>query len=235
MTQCSAVTVIAARFDAPLSKGDDNSAHPDGARLSTAGTEIGWDTPDGMARRERHVRSWLSIWPDLDAALAFHRDHRNHLPILARATESVAMVGLPYACHGTLNWLPSGAAADLYPQLSKRPEKAGLVLVMTSLGIGNPQEGLVAFGQGVTAVRKAFAENPAVLMDVNMLPDMPMIDGPTLTLWRSEKDVMAGAYRSDPHKTAMKMRNGALSRASFTRMAVVAAEGTWGGHDVGRA
>ena len=109
------------------------------------------------------------------------------------------------------------------------------ILVMTSLGIGDPGDGLVEFGQGVKAVRDGFAKNPSVLLDLNMLPDLPMIDGPTLTLWSSEQEVVKGAYRSDPHRTAMTLRNGATARASFTRMAVALAEGVWNETDLGVA
>lgn len=106
---------------------------------------------------------------------------------------------------------------------------------MTSFCIGDPCDGLVEFRQGVKAVRDGFAKNPSVLLDLNMLPDLPMIDGPTLTLWRSEREIVNGAYRNDPHKTAMKLRNGATACASFTRMAVVFAQGVWNGMDLGDA
>jgi len=134
-----------------------------------------------------------------------------------------------------LNWSHDGQAQSLYPHLSKRPDADAPVLVMTSLGIGDPSDGLIAFGQGVTAVRAAFADNPAVSMDANMLPDIPMIDGPTLTLWRSEQEMMQSAYRTDPHRSAMEMRNGAMARASFTRMTPLFAEGSWQGVNMAEA
>ena len=225
----NAVTILAGRFPDILSKGDDQSTMPVGATLATAGTEVRWDGPDGLARRVRDVRIWIALWPDLGDARAFFDATDQHPPVLAGAEEKIAVLAVPFACHGELNWTPDGQAQTLYPDLAKRPEKLGPVLVMTSLGLGQTEEGLRAFGRGVTAVRAAYAENPAVLMDVNMLPDLPIIDGPTLTLWRSERDVVQGAYRSEPHKSAMKLRGEAMARASFTRMAVEAARGTWGG------
>jgi hypothetical protein len=235
MTQRSAVTVIAAQFDHPLSRGEDASAAPRNAALSAAGTETDWATVDGLPRRERTVRVWIAIWHDIAAATAYFRARADHIPILAQATEAVALLSVPFACHGNLNWSPDGNVATLYPGLSKRSDGTRPILVMTSLGIGDPEDGLVEFGRGVAAVREGFAKNPAVLLDINMLPDLPMIDGPTLTLWRSEADIIAGAYRSDPHKSAMKIRNGATARASFTRMEVVEAEGNWKGLEMSRA
>lgn len=235
MAQHSAVTIIAARFGHALSRGEDASAPPAGAALSAAGTETDWNTEDGLPRRERRVRVWMAIWQDADAARSFVAARADHIPILADATETVALVGLPFACHGALNWSPDGRVETLYPVLSKRPDGPQPILVMTSLGIGDPGDGLVEFGRGVASVRAGFAVNPAVLLDINMLPDLPMIDGPTLTLWRSEQDVVAGAYRSEPHRSAMKIRNGATARASFTRMAVVTAEGSWKGLELSDA
>jgi hypothetical protein len=51
MTQRSAVTVIAAHFDHPLSRGEDVSPAPRNAALSAAGTETDWATVDGLPRR----------------------------------------------------------------------------------------------------------------------------------------------------------------------------------------
>jgi hypothetical protein len=227
--------VIAARFNRPLTRGDDTSVRPEGATLSAAGTETSWDTADGYPRRERTVRIWMAIWPDLGAAEAQLSDRSDHIPILAEATETIALLGVPFACHGNLNWSADGEVSSLYPHLGQRPGQSQPILVMTSLGIGDPGDGLVEFGKGVKAVREGFARNPSVLLDLNMLPDLPMIDGPTLTLWRCEREIVNGAYRSDPHRTAMKLRNGATARASFTRMAVVLAEGVWNGTDLGDA
>ncbi|MEM1078820.1 MAG: hypothetical protein AAGI09_09870 [Pseudomonadota bacterium] len=66
-----------------------------------------------------------------------------------------------------------------------------------------------------------------------MPPDLSMIDGPILTLWRSVWDVMAGAYRSAPDKSARTLRNRAMLRASFTRMRG-RTEGVWAGCDLSR-
>lgn len=179
-----------------MSKGDDTSARPPGATLSAAGTETDWDTADGLPRRDRTVRIWMAIWPVRPGAAAHLAARSERMPILARTQEAVSLLGVPFACHGNLNWSADGPAATLYPNLGSRPEPGQPILVMTSLGIGAPADGLVDFGKGVQAVRAGFAQNPAVLLDLNMLPDLPMIDGPTLTLWRSERAVIDGAYRT---------------------------------------
>lgn len=228
----NAVTVIAARFDHLLGKGADTSVWPKGATLATAGTEVNWDTPDGFPRRARKIRIWIAIWPSQDTAQSYLDARTTHLPLLAEGVESLALLGVPFAVHGEVNWSPDGKATSLYPDLGQRPHGDGPVMVMTSLGLGDPRNGLVDFGKGVAQVRAAFAQNPAVLADINMLADLPSIDGPTLTLWRSERELMAGAYRSDPHRSVMSLRNGATARASFTRMAVMRAEGSWNGRDL---
>lgn len=232
MTSHSAVTIFAARFDRALGKGDDTSGHPKGATLFSGGTEVSWATEDGFACRDRTVRVWLTVWPNADLAQDHYDNRAQRIPLLSEAREAMAALCHPFACHGEVNWTPDGQAQTIYGALAPRPDKTPPILVMTSLGIGDPTDGLKEFGQGVTAVRQAFATNPDVALDINVLPDIPMIDGPTLTLWRSERAIMQGAYRTDPHRTTMKMRNGAMARASFTRMEVVAAEGTWAGVDL---
>jgi hypothetical protein len=59
----------------------------------------------------------------------------------------------------------------------------------------------------------------------------PARDADTLTLLTSEAELLAGAYSCEPHKSAITLRNGATARASFTRMAVLSAEGRWNGRD----
>lgn len=235
MTAHSAVTVFAARYDRVLGRGEDSSHRPVGATFFSGGTEVNWATADGHPDRDRFVRVWLAVWPD--AAMARdHYDGRNALiPILTEAKETVAVLCHPYACHGQVNWSEDGLALGLHPSLAPRPDGAPPIFVITTIGIGDPEDGLVAFGQGVTAVRQAFAQNPAVVMDINSLTDDQRMDSPTLTLWRSERAMMDAAYRSEPHRTALKMRNGALVRASFTRLAIEAAEGSWAGVDIARA
>jgi hypothetical protein len=232
MASAHTVTIIAARFERQLGKGEDVSAHPEGASLAAAGTETLWNAEDGFPRRDRTVRVWFAVWPDPDTARAHFDARHGAIPLLSEATETAAILAQPFACHGEVNWSPDGQVATIYPALSARPGGEGPVLVITTLGVGNPADGLVEFGRGVTAVRAAFAENPAVYLDINLLPDMPLIDGPTFTLWRSEREMMAGAYRTEPHRTVMGLRNGATARASFTRFAVVVAEGVWGGRDL---
>lgn len=235
MSKPNAVTIIAARFERALNKGEDASGHPDGAILASAGTEVDWDTPDGMPRRNRSIRVWLAVWPNANMAQDYMDRHEDFLPVMTDAIERFAMLARPVACHGEVNWAKDGQAPSLYSELAPRENKGGPILVMTTLGIGDPSEGLVEFGTGVTEVRKAFADNNAVLMDINMLHDIPLLDGPTLTLWRTERDMMEAAYRTDPHKRVMSIRNGAIARASFTRMEVVACSGAWGGADLNTA
>lgn len=235
MTAHSAVTVSAARYDRALGRGEDSSHRPEGATFFSGGTEVSWATADGHPARDRSVWVWISVWPD--AAMARdHYDGRNALiPILTEAKETVTVLCHPYACHGQLNWSEDRPALGLHPSLAPRPDGAQPIFVITTIGIGDPEDGLVAFGQGVTAVRQVFAQNPAVVMDINSLTDDQRMDSPTLTLWRSERAMMDAAYRSEPHCTALKMRNGALVRASFTRLSIEAAKGSWAGVNIARA
>jgi len=84
-------------------------------------------------------------------------------------------------------------------------------------------------------VRAAFRQRPGVILEQQLLPDLPLADAPTLSLWATEAEVIAAAYRSEPHRSAMKVADlPELARGSFTRMVLARAEGVWNGVDLAR-
>jgi hypothetical protein len=227
-----AFTIISARFARPLSAGEDSGPRPERAVLTLAGTEVDWQDT-GQPRRRRDIRTWIAVWPDLDSARAHLATRLDRIPLLSEAVESWAGLMQPCATHGTANWAQDGQMTGVFPDLGPRPEAGRPVFVMTTLGIGRQGEGMIAFGKGVRAVRAAFATHPAVILEQQLLPDLPMIDAPTLSLWRSTGDVVAAAYRSEPHRGAMQIaEHPDLARGSFTRMMPLAIEGNWNGVDL---
>ncbi|MAM63514.1 hypothetical protein [Maritimibacter sp. UBA3975] len=232
MTQ--AFTVISARFPRDLSPGDDKSGSPEGAVFSTAGSEVEWHE-SGMPRRRRDVRSWIALWPNQEMAREFLELRADLIPLLPSAEEQWCGLLLPYASHGTVNWAQDEDIASLINDLGPRPGKGTPVFVMTSLGIGNQGEGMIAFGKGTRAVRAAFNELTGVILEQQLLPDTPGLDAPTLSLWENESELISAAYRSEPHRSAMKVsEHPDLARGSFTRMMLAWAEGSWDGVDLSR-
>ncbi|MEC7761192.1 MAG: hypothetical protein VX874_04665 [Pseudomonadota bacterium] len=224
-----AFTIISARFARDLTADDDQSAAPTGATMSMAGSEVDW-AETGMPSRRRTVRTWIAVWPDRDLARSYLDRRFEHIPLLAQAEEHWCGLMLPYQSHGDLNWLPEGTSTAVFDNLGPRPKPARPVFVMTTLGIGNPGEGMIAFGKGTRAVRQAFADLPAVILEQQLLPDVQGLDAPTLTLWENEAEVIGAAYRSEPHRSAMKVADHPdLARGSFTRMTLLWAEGSWEG------
>lgn len=225
-------TLVSARFPAPLSAGADASGHPAGAALALAGTEVDWQET-GLPRRRRDIRTWIAVWPDAESGRAFLAARQAAIPLLSQAVESWAALLQPFATHGTANWAQEGEMRAIFPDAGPKPDAGRPVFVMTTLGIGQQGEGMIAFGRGVRAVRAAFAANPAVILEQQLLPDLPMIDAPTLSLWRDTAAVVAAAYRSEPHRSAMQIATHPdLARGSFTRMAPLALEGSWNGVDL---
>jgi hypothetical protein len=224
-----AFTLVSARFESPLSAGDDRSARPDAAAIAMAGTEVDW-LETGLPRRRRDIRTWIAVWPDLESAKAYLDARHDTIPLLTQAVESWAGLMQPCATHGTANWAQDGQMGGVFPELGPRPDPGRPIFVMTTLGIGRQGEGMIAFGKGVRDVRAAFAANPAVILEQQLLPDLPIIDAPTLSLWQSTADLVAAAYRSEPHRSAMEVAaHPDLARGSFTRMTLHAVAGRWNG------
>lgn len=229
-----AFTVISARFGHDLSASDDESGAPDGALFAMAGSEADWRDDGGFSRR-RDVRTWLALWPDRDAARRYLDQRLSRIPLLVRAEESWCGLLLPYATHGNVNWAPDGTSPSLFADLGPRPKPGRPILVLTTLGIAHPGEGLVQFARGTRAVREAFSDLPSVVLEELVLPDQPGLDGPTLTLWENEAEIVNAAYRSEPHRSAMKVADHPdIGRGSFTRMSLLWAEGSWQGVDLHR-
>ena len=230
MTEHTCISVIVARFERPLNAGDDTSGFPNGALAANAGTEVAWlDT--GLPKRDRMIRVWFSLWPS-QAAARNHFDTRlDHTPLLSSAVDTWAALAEPFASHGGVNWSPDGQMASLYPNFAANPSPDAPILVITTLGLNPTGTGFDVFGRQTTAVRKSFMQNPNVLAEMQMLPDLPALDGPTLSIWRSQSSMMSAAYRSEPHRTAMNVKVDALARGSFTRARLVALQGSWRGQD----
>lgn len=220
---------LAASFDHPLKPGDDVSGMPEEATLASGGTEVIW-TEDGP-KRIRDRRIWMSLWPDEASARRYAESASRTIPLLSEAEDHVILVARPFRTHGEINWSPDGTAASLFDTKGERVPGAK-VAVMTTLGLTGKPDGLDRFGAGVNQVRQAFADLPTMQLDINVLPDMPMLDGPTITVWNGEADVVRTAYRENPHKTAMTIKDvPAIARASFTRMSVLELSGHWKGRD----
>ncbi len=119
--------------------------------------------------------------------------------------------------------------ASLYPSLTANPGPDAPTLVITTLGLNPNGSGFDVFGRHTNKVRQAFSRNPDVIAEMQMLPDLPALDGPTFSIWRAQRAMMQNAYQAEPHKTAMNVKVDALARGSFTRAKLLAAAGTWNG------
>jgi hypothetical protein len=231
MLMTTAITLIFAHFADPLSKDSDQSLHPEGALGHIAGSEIHWAIT-GAPRRQRMIRSWLTFWPDDMKANAFLTERHDRIPLLQSAEQTSVALLAPFATHGDVNWFdPSPQPLGL--SLAQRPDKTDPVFVITSAGLGGFGRGAAAFGRGTRKVRRAMQNHEALMFEGQILPDDPRIDGPTLSLWPNQSAVLDFAYKSDPHKTAMKVvEHDDILRGSFTRCAVRSFDGYWNGKRV---
>lgn len=230
MTASSCVATIAARFEAEVKPGDIPAAFPHGASAALSGTEVSWQS-NGRPRRDRRVRMWVSTWSNIERALDFLNRRDAHIPVLSEAEECLVALGAPFASRGEVNWSEDGRAESLFPTLWDDPGGDAPVMVMTTLGLVTQEEASGDFARANLAIRDAFATNPAVPVDLQMLPDRPFLDGPTVSLWTSQAAMLQEAYAENPHRAAVRLRENRVGRGSFTRMRIRHLEGSWNGVD----
>jgi len=224
-------TIISAGFDFDLAADEDIGSMADNALIELTGTDVDWQDT-GLPRRHRRIRSWLTMWPDRASAEAYLHAYTSDIPLITKAREHVAGLLAPYASHGDVNW-QSTTPAPLALDLSPRPEKGSPVFVVTSLAFAKMGEGAIAFGKGNHAIRRIVSDQPGLLFEAQILADNQNLDGSTLTLWEDEAAMMRFAYREDPHRTSMKVKEHEdIARGSFTRLAVLSFSGAWNGKQI---
>lgn len=220
-----AVTVVLAEFASPLARGSDGSGQPPGAAgwLTGSGLDA---TEDGDASRVRTRRFWMGVWPDASAAMDFAAAPAGSISLLGEAASVWSAALAPYRTHGTLNWVPDGAAASVYPALADPPARDDPVAVITTVGMTGVPEQDRRFHAANRRGALSCAAAEGCERVFQGIPDNAAADGPNLSVWRDQGAFIAWAYRSDPHRGLMALReDGTLARGSFTRLRFLAQSG----------
>lgn len=192
--------------------------------------------PDGATCNDA---TWggFALYDSQESAEAVFHDPAAHLPFLDRTVEAWHAIAVPYAHRGSVHWRSEVETDSAIRAALKDPK--GTLAILTSAGFdtsnGPPDPArLMRFFEGVRDVIEAYRTLPSNLQ-ADVFPCGPVDgrEGCTMSLWRSDKEMMAAAYKSGVHKRELDYQNeySHFDRSSFTRARVIASKGTWGGVD----
>jgi hypothetical protein len=170
---------------------------------------------------------------DAAAGAAFER--RGHVPSLASTQENWHALLRPIAHRGDCNHLDRDCPGAIFDVDGDDP--GGALFVMTTAGFDmGPDLDLarvVDFRVNVDRVHDSLQSVAARVASQVFTPHTVGDDGVTMTLWRSDTDMVATMYRPGTHRTQMERykQKKTADRTSFTRFRVLRSAGTWGGED----
>jgi len=166
----------------------------------------------------------LCGWDSNDARDRFLADGAQLRPMLQGAAESwnLSLETVRIVMGDWWGWSPDTSAV---PRLA--PEEP--LLVMT-YGFVRPRH-LPVFTLRNREIVRDVASNPAMTRRIGFF-DTPLARG-TLSLWRSEREALDFAYRSQPHAEIQRHARKVpwADAFFFARFRVAAASGTWDGRD----
>lgn len=168
---------------------------------------------------------------DAEAVIA---DPSAQLPFLDDATEAWHALAAVIAHRGEVDW---STATEPHPALQPVDEDpSGVIAVVTSAGFLSRDETqhdrIRRFLKKVDSVIDFYGtleENAArCLFNLAGTPE-----GMTFSVWRSDRGMMAGAYRQGLHSQYLGQHkeDAMFDRSSFTRLRLLDSTGTWDGVD----
>lgn len=179
----------------------------------------------------------LALHADVDSARSSFDAGASAVPWAAQATEVWTGLLAPFSHRGALNWLTPDHPGGVY-ECSDAPSHDEPFAVVTTVGYDVVPDfdwsRAIDFGTGVDLVRDSMTDVDGLQsQQVFNVPDQPDIDPLTFTIWRDDAAMRAFAYRPGVHKEQMDRYRelGTADRTSFTRLRVLASDGTWCGTD----
>jgi heme-degrading monooxygenase HmoA len=163
----------------------------------------------------------LGVWRSADDAERFFAESPLARAYRARADEMWTVTLRAYSAKGT--W----GGVHPFPIVARQP---GAVAVLTRANIRLSK--LVPFWRSVPRTTVALDTAPGLLASVGT-GEIPFVRPATFSLWRSEEDLVAYAYRDATHKEVIRRRHdeGWYSEELFARFSPVHSQGTWNGRD----
>jgi hypothetical protein len=211
----------------------DLSTNPDGALSWKFGPD-GLVAPDGN-RFPSATWCGVSLHDSLPSAERAFDGRGRFMPFLPVTVESWHALLHPVAHHGSCNHLERGQPGPLF-QLSGM-DPGGPLLVMTTAGfVIGPQldmRRVHAFRVGVDSVRASLVDADGIVAYQVFTPHSTGDDGATMTVWRSDAQMVNAMYRPGLHRSLLDDYHKAptADRTSFTRFRFLRTAGQWAGRD----
>jgi hypothetical protein len=207
----------------------------DGAPDGVVGWKSGPDgplMPDGM-RGPSDTWCAVALYPDEATARAALG--RRDVPAFAAAVEHWQVLLRPVAHRGECNHLDRAQPGLIFTPSTDDP--GGPVFVMTTAGfVIGPQldvARVIRFRRHVDLVRESYRAAPGWLNAHVFTPVVRGDDGVTMTIWRSDAEMIDAAYRPGTHRAQLDehRQQPMCDRTSFTRLRMIESAGTWHGRD----
>jgi hypothetical protein len=177
----------------------------------------------------------FGIYRSREAAEEVFENPQDHLGFLGEATEAFHALLSPYAHRGAVNW--RGTVLE-DTSIAAGADPGGPLMVLTSAGYANPgPNDLPRMKKFVHEVRQILDYYSTLSDNVrNAVFSGARVDGGdgvTVSVWKSDEAMMAGAYKTGHHRAQIDYHRHAslFDRSSFTRTRIVASRGTWNGTD----
>jgi hypothetical protein len=157
------------------------------------------------------------------------------MPFLPDVLEGWHALLHPIAHHGKCNHLDHDQPGPLFALSGVDP--GGPLLVMTTAGfVPGPQldmQRVHAFRVGVDDVRASLEGSEGIVAAQVFSPHRPGEDGATMTIWRSDAQMVNAMYRPGLHRSLLDNYHTAptADRTSFTRFRFLRTAGQWRGRD----
>ena len=190
--------------------------------------------PDG---RRLPSDTWcaVALFTELaDAELAF-RNKEEFMPFLASTEESWHLLLRPVRHHGDCNHIQRETPGELF-EVSEESCGGPLAVVTTAgyqLGFEANMDRVVAFRRKVDHVGAWMKELEGCLFSRAFTPHAVGYDGFTVSVWRSDEDMLRASYRAGLHRNYMDghKTSSDFDRSSFTRFRILDSSGKWNGRD----
>ena len=190
--------------------------------------------PDGR-RLPSDTWSAVGLFTGLaEAELAF-RNKEEFMPFLAGARESWHLLLRPFRHHGECNHIERETPGKLF-EVSEEDCGGPLVVVTTAgyeFGFEANMDRVVAFRHQVDHVGTWMKGLEGCFVSRAFTPHTAGDDGFTVSVWRSDEDMLCASYRAGTHRNYMDGHKAAsdFDRSSFTRFRILDFSGKWNGRN----
>jgi hypothetical protein len=190
--------------------------------------------PDGR-RLPSDTWSGVGLFAELAEAEHAFQNKEAFMPFLAGAQESWHLLLRPFRHHGACNYIERETPGELF-EVSEESCGGPLVVVTTAgytLGFEANLDRVIAFRHKVDHVGNWMKDLEGCLISRAFTHHTVGYDGFTVSVWRSDEDMLCASYRAGAHRTYMDGHKASsdFDRSSFTRFRVVESSGAWDGRD----